>query len=88
VLHILYCLASDVDWERDTLPNPMPWLQPLKGRDLVHTFFEALQSGVDIAHFQPTQFFSDENTVVVLVDLEFTVRATGKRVVEPNEVHI
>jgi ketosteroid isomerase-like protein len=88
VPHILAGLASDVDWEHDAFPNPVPWLQPLKGRDQVPTFFEVLMSNVEITVFKPTQFFADGNTVVVLLDLEFTVRATGKRVIEPDEVHI
>lgn len=88
VPYILSCLASDVDWEHDTFPNPVPWLQPLRGRDQVPAFFEALMSRVDMNVFQPRQFFADGNTVVDLVDVEFTVKATGKRVVEPDAVHI
>lgn len=88
VPHILSGLASDVDWEHDTFPNPVPWLQPLKGRDQVPAFFEVLMSNVEITVFKPKQFFAGGNTVVVLLDLEFTGRSTGKRVVEPYEVHI
>ena len=79
VPHILSCLAIDVDWEHDASPSPVPWLQPLKGRHRVPSFFEALQSNVEITQFQPTQFFADGNTVVVLVDLEFIARATELR---------
>lgn len=88
VPYILSCLASDVDWEHDASSSPVPWLQPLKGRHRVPSFFEALQSNVEITQFQPTQFFADGHTVVVLVDLEFIARASGVRVVEPDEVHI
>ncbi len=86
--YILSCLASDVDWEHDSFPNPIPWLQPLQGRDAVPRFFEALQANVEFHVFQPKQFFAEGNTVVDLVDQEFTVKATGKRVVESDEVHI
>ena len=33
-------------------------------------------------------FFADGLTVVDLVDVECTVRATGKRIIEPDAVHI
>ncbi len=85
---ILSCLAPDVDWEHDTFPNPIPWLQPLRGRDAVPRFFQALQAHVDFELFQPRQFFGDGDTVVDLVDLTYTVKATGVRVVEIDEVHI
>lgn len=88
VPYILSCLAPDVEWEHDTFPNPVPWLQPLRGREAVPRFFEALHAHVEFQSFQPTQFLADGLTVVDLVDLEFTVKATGKRVVEFDEVHI
>lgn len=85
---ILSCLAADVDWEHDTSPNPVPWLQPLQGRAAVPRFFEALHTHVEFQSFQPKQFLADGLTVVDLVDLAFTVKATGKQVVEVDEVHI
>ncbi|HMM86553.1 nuclear transport factor 2 family protein [Azohydromonas sp.] len=88
VPYILSQLADDVEWEYATFPNPVPWLQPLQGRDRVPTFFDALLSRVEMNVFSPRQFFADARTVVDLVDVEFTVKATGKRVVEPEAVHI
>ena len=49
---------------------------------------QVLMSNVEITVFKSTQFFADGNIVVVLLGLEFSVRSTGKRVVEPDEVHI
>lgn len=85
---ILAGLADDVDWEHDAFPNPVPWLQPLHGRDQVPRFFEALFSSVEMNVFKPKMFFADGLTVVDLVDVECTVRATGKRIIEPDAVHI
>jgi ketosteroid isomerase-like protein len=85
---ILARLASDVQWEHDAFPNPVPWLQTLQGRDQVPRFFEALLSRVEMNVFSPKHFFGDARTVVDLVDVEFTVKATGKRVIEPDAVHI
>ena len=48
---ILTRLADDVQWEYATAANPIPWLQPLTGRDQVPRFFEALASHVDPAAF-------------------------------------
>jgi hypothetical protein len=44
-------LADDVDWEHDTFPNPIPYLQPLRGRDQVPRFFKALQETIEITTF-------------------------------------
>ncbi len=84
---ILAQLAEDVDWEHDNV-SPVPWLQPLKGRAQVPRFFDALMSNIEITEFVPTFFGAHGDTVVSLVNLKFTVRATGKPVVEPDEVHI
>lgn len=85
---ILERLAPDIEWECDTAPNPIPWLQPLNGRDQVPRFFEALFAHCEIHVFKPTLFLGEGRTVVDLVDLEFTVRSTGKRVIERDEVHL
>lgn len=85
---ILACLADDVQWEYDTAPNPVPWLQPLQGRDQVPRFFETLQAQVEFHHFEPKRCLSDGRLVVGLVDLDATVRATGRRIQEIDEVHL
>lgn len=84
---ILAQLADDVDWEHDNVA-PVPWLQPLKGRAQVPRFFDVLMTNVEITEFVPTFFGAQGDTVVSLVNLKFTVRATGRQVVEPDEVHI
>lgn len=85
---ILARLAEDVEWEYATAANPIPWLQPLKGRDQVPKFFEALFAGMEITRFEVGKIFGDEHTVVDLVTLEYTARATGRKVQEVDEVHI
>jgi uncharacterized protein len=84
---ILAALANDVEWEYNTFPNPVPWLQPLKGRAEVARFFETL-AAVHFTQFEPKHFFAAGNMVVSLIDETFTVKATGKTVVEPEAVHI
>ena len=84
---ILAKLAQDVDWEYGGGSTDVPWLQPRRGRERVAGFFEAL-AGLDFHSFAPKAFFESGATVVVLVDLEATVRATGRRITEIDEVHI
>jgi ketosteroid isomerase-like protein len=85
---ILALLADDVEWEYATFPNPVPWLQPLRGRDQVPRFFQTLAEMIEFHGFVPKLVVGEGPTVVGLVDLDATVRSTGKRVVEVDEVHI
>jgi ketosteroid isomerase-like protein len=80
---ILERLADDVRW--DHLPDgggaqrhDVPWLRERTGRDEVGGFFEAL-GGLEIHELAPTGFFEAGDTVVVLLDEDATVRATGER---------
>jgi ketosteroid isomerase-like protein len=84
---ILDHLAENVEWEYGINSTNVPWLQPQQGRAQVPKFFHALDT-LDIHTFQPTTFFESDNTVIVLVNLEGTVRDTGRRIVEEDEVHI
>lgn len=85
---ILALLAEDVSWEYGTSPNPVPWLQPLSGRAQVPKFFDALFTHVEMNAFTPRHILADGAFVVSVVDAAFTVRATGKQVVEQDEVHL
>lgn len=85
---LLEGLADDVTWEYGAAPNPVPWLQPLQGRAAVPRFFDALLSAVEFQRFEVRRLLADGPLVVALVDAEFTVRATGRRVVETDEVHL
>jgi ketosteroid isomerase-like protein len=85
---ILACLAEDVAWEYGQPPNPVPWLQPRQGRAAVPAFFDVLLSNVEFHRFEPTRQLGDGLLVVGLVAFEATVRKTGRRVVEVDEVHL
>jgi uncharacterized protein len=84
---ILDCLAEDVEWEYGPNSTSVPWLQPRRGRTEVVKFFEAL-AAVDLTRLVATTFLESGSTVVVLFQLDATVKATGRRVVEEDEVHI
>lgn len=84
---ILEHLADDVDWEYDSVA-PVPWLQPLKGRSQVPRFFDVLATQLEFTRFEPTLVLGEGLKVVSLVDLTVRVRATGREIVENDEVHI
>ena len=84
---ILEQLADNVEWEYGVNSTNVPWLQPRDGRADVVGFFQSL-ADLDIHKFQPHTFLEAGDVVVVLLELEGTVRATGRRIVEEDEVHI
>jgi ketosteroid isomerase-like protein len=84
---ILAKLSDSVDWDYGPASTDVPWLQRRKGRDGAASFFASLEA-IQIHTFAPKTFLESEGLVVALVDIEFTVKATGKRVVEEDEVHI
>ena len=85
---ILACLAEDVEWEYGQPPNPAPWLNQRRGRAAVPGFFDVLLSNVEFHRFEPKHQVADGRLVVGLVDFEATVRKTGRKVVEVDEVHL
>lgn len=84
---ILDHLAEDVDWEYTMTGNDVPWLQSHRGRDQVVRFFEAL-GAMEFKRFEPKTFFSNDDTVVVLLDVEIVLTDSGARIAEEDEVHI
>lgn len=83
---ILTHLAEDVIWEYGH-SSDVGYLQPRRGKAEVPAFFQAL-GVLEITRFEPWKFFETDDMVVVLVNLEATVRATGRTVTEQDEVHI
>jgi ketosteroid isomerase-like protein len=84
---ILACLAEDVEWEYGGGTPSVPWLQPKRGREGVAAFFEKLQ-GLEFHRFEITRVLGDTDLAVSLLDIEATVKLTGKRFSEIDEVHI
>jgi uncharacterized protein len=84
---ILSLLAETVQWEYGKLHVGVPWLKPRKGRTEVPKFFESLNA-FQLQKFQPKIFLENGNVVVSLIDAAFIVKATGRAVVEEDEVHI
>jgi len=84
---ILERLAPDVDWEYAYRDEGIPWLVPRRGRDAVLGFFQAL-AGLQLPKFDVQRVFGDGNLVAATISVEAIVVATGRRIVEPDEVHL
>ena len=84
---ILGHLAESIEWEYGTLDAGVPWLQPRKGLAEVPKFFESL-GALDFQKFQPKTLLESGNVVVALIDLVVVVKATGRPILEEDEVHI
>lgn len=84
---ILAHLADNVEWEYGVTSTDIPWFQPRRGVTQVPEFFQSL-SLLDIHQFQPKTLLEADGIVVSLCALDATVRATGRRIVEDDEVHI
>lgn len=84
---ILQHVSDDVEWEYGTSPSNIPWIQPRWGREGAAEFFASL-GGLEILRFEPTAILDGGKVVVALFNLEATVKATGNRIVEEDEVHI
>ncbi len=86
---ILDQVADVVDWEYAyrTAPNDVPWLQPRDDKAGIEKFFESLVA-LEIHSFTPKTLLEGPGLVVALCDIDFTVKKTGKRVVEVDEAHI
>jgi hypothetical protein len=65
----------------------VPWLQARRGREGAAAFFSSL-AALDFKKFTPKTFLEETGVVVVLLDVEFSVKATGKSVAEEDQVHI
>lgn len=84
---ILSLLAETIQWEYGMMDAGVPWLQPRSGRAEVPKFFES-HNAFDLQKFQPKTFLKNGNIVVVLIDVALIVKATGRSVIEEDEVHI
>ncbi len=84
---ILAKLADDVVWEYGVSSTDVPWLQPRRGKEGAAKFFESL-GGLDIHRFGVSTIAASGQTVLSLFHIEATVKATGKRFVEEDEVHV
>lgn len=81
VAAILAHVTPETAWDfNGGRPEQVAWHRPIKGREQLPRFFEALGSSVEVSVFQPKEFIHCGPHVVVEVHIEYTVRATGRKV--------
>jgi uncharacterized protein len=87
VQSILAHFAEDVDCEYEGGSTDVPYLQRRHGRAGVLEAFAAI-AGLEVVVFAPKMILENASLVAAIVEAEFIVRATGKRIVERDEVHL
>jgi ketosteroid isomerase-like protein len=87
IARILSHLSDSVEWEYGANTTDVPWLQPRRGAADAAKFFEAL-GALEFHRFTINHVIGSGDVVVGLVSVEATVRATGRKFVEEDEVHI
>ena len=83
---ILDQLAEDVEWDLDAPSYGVPIYEPGVGRAHAQRFFGLLDD-LEFARFEPTNFLAGGDQVAVTINLEVTVKATG-RTAEALEIHL
>jgi ketosteroid isomerase-like protein len=76
---LLAQLSPDVSWEHGAPDHGIPWLKPGRGIEHVAAFFGSLSRDLAIEQFDIKGFFVSGNEVIVTVDVQAQVKATGKR---------
>jgi uncharacterized protein len=79
--------AEDIVWEYGRPPSEVPWLLDRRGRAGAAAFFTALQA-LELHHFNLEAVLEGPTLVVAIVDIEATVKATGRRIEEQGEAHL
>lgn len=81
-------LSEEIAWEYQPITHDIPWLQPRSGRDGVAQFLAIAATELQISKFQVEELVGNDRLVVAVVDIEFVVASTGRRVVETGETHL
>lgn len=76
-----------MEWEY-TDGHGVPWLERRKGREGAGQFFGVVQAEMEIHSFARKHVLGDGAVVAALIDIEFTVKRTGKKIREVDEVHL
>lgn len=76
---ILARLSPEIEWEYDWFGPALKWYQPRRGRAEVVKFFEAL-TDFDFVRFEPMAFLTNDDMVMVPIQIELIHKATGRRV--------
>jgi uncharacterized protein len=83
--------AEDVRWEEWPVANAaqerdVPYMRPRGGREAAAGFFEDIAEDFEMNLFNPHTFLEGDGCVAVVIEVDFTIRSTGKRV-HDEEIH-
>jgi uncharacterized protein len=89
---ILERLAEDVRWEQWPTGNAaqerdVPYMRGRSGREAAAGFFEDIQKDFELNSLNPHAFLEGDDRVAVLIEVDLTVRSTGKRLTD-EEIHL
>jgi ketosteroid isomerase-like protein len=76
---LLNSLARDVQWELPAMEN-VPFAGKWQGREGVGQFFGKVSEAQDVVEFEPEEYITQGNKVVVLGRFTMRVKATGRNV--------
>lgn len=83
---VLGHVAANTRWDFNGGRPEVPWHTPIDGRSNLPAFFEVFGKNVELHAFVPREFMHSGPHVLVDVHIEYTVRATGRRVSE-DQIH-
>ena len=86
---IVEATSEDVDWGYDG-PSKHPslaWLEVGRGRSKVQEYFRGAGETMEFHSFVPKLVLGQADDVLALCVVDFTVRATGKRVTTTEVMH-
>lgn len=87
--YILDRMADDVAWGFHDLPGAgVPLYGIRSGKMGVKSFFQDLQAHLEFHKFEPWRITAEGDEVMVLLSVHATVKATGRRVEQDEEVHV
>jgi ketosteroid isomerase-like protein len=75
---ILERVTEDVDWAAEAAGSAAPWYGPRAGKAGVASFFNDINSSIEILAFTPRDFATGDDDVHLLVDWTFRPIATGR----------
>ena len=76
---ILERVTDDVDWAADAAGTAAPWHGPRTGKQGVASFFEAINTSIEISEFTPHSYTAGDDNVHLLVDWTFQPLANGRQ---------
>lgn len=83
---ILANMADDTVWGFNVVKSDVPWHATFKGKARLPGFFEAFGQ-VALTKFEPRGFLTNEDQVASLIHIEYTVKKTGRKVVQ-DQIHL